>query len=111
VADSTPAPDELQTLSRPLLIAVTILEPVVIIGAAIGIVCGIIFATAAAPAISLGLFGKLSTTNSHPFVAAGIAISVASVLGGAVMWAIARGLRVFLLDLSVRHQLELGENR
>ena len=40
--------------------------------------------------------------------AAGIAISVASFLGGAVMWAIARGLRVFLLDLSVRTSSNLG---
>jgi hypothetical protein len=106
VSDPTQPTNDILVLGRPLSRALVILEPVVLVGTAIGIVCGIVFATAAAPAISLGLFGKISTTNSHPFVAAGIAILLASLLGGAVMWAIARGLRVFLLDLSVRHQLE-----
>jgi hypothetical protein len=109
MADSTPATDELQRLSRPLLTAVTILEPVVIIGAAIGVVCGIIFATAPTPSISLGLLGNISPSNAHPFVSAGIAIAVASLLSGVVMWAVMRGLRVLVLDLAMRHNIEIGQ--
>lgn len=107
--EPTEQTNDLRNLSRPLLKAVVILEPVVLVGAVVGVVCGIVFATAASPAISLGLFGKISTTNSHPFVGAGIAISVASTLGGAVMWAIARAVRVFLLDLSLRYEFDLRQ--
>ena len=96
---------QIRNLSRPLLIAVRILEPVVIVGAVVGVVCGIIFSRQATPGVSLGLLGKISLSNSHPYAAAGIAISVTSLLGGVIMWAIARGLRIFLLDLASRDQL------
>jgi hypothetical protein len=97
---------DIRSLSRPLLTLVRILEPVVIIGAVIGVVCGVIFARTATPGISLGILGKVSLTNSHPYGSAGIAISVTSLLGGAIMWAIARGLRIFILDISMRSQIE-----
>jgi hypothetical protein len=86
--------------------AVRVLEPIVVVGAAVGVVCGIIFAAQTTPGISLGILGKISLTNSHPYTAAGVAISVTSLLGGAIMWAIARGLRIFLLDLAARYELE-----
>jgi hypothetical protein len=97
---------ELQRLSRPLLIAVRILESAAIVGAAVGVVCGIIFATRTTPGISLGILGKISLTNSHPYSAAGIAISVLSLLGGAISWVIARGLRIFVLDLLGRYDIQ-----
>jgi hypothetical protein len=78
----------------------------VIVGAVVGVVCGIIFSNQATPGISLGILGRISLTNSHPYAAAGIAIAVTSLLGGAIMWAIARGLRIFVLDLSTRYELE-----
>jgi hypothetical protein len=106
VPESTSHPVEFQKLSRPLLTAVRILEPVVIVGAAVGFVCGVIFARAATPGVSLGILGKISLADSHPYRAAGIAISVTSLLGGATMWAIARGLRIFLLDLAARYEVE-----
>jgi hypothetical protein len=96
----------MRRLTRPLLIATRILEPVVIIGAVVGVVCGVIFSQQATPGISLGILGKISLTNSHPYASAGIAISVTSLLGGAIMWAIARGLRIYLVDLSTRFELE-----
>ena len=71
---------ELRSLARPLGIAARILEPVVIVGAVVGVVCGIIFSQQATPGISLGVLGKISLTNSHPYAAAGIAISVTSLL-------------------------------
>ena len=104
--ESTSHPVELQKLSRPLLAAVRILEPAVIVGAVVGFVCGVIFARAATPGVSLGILGKISLADSHPYRAAGIAISVTSLLGGATMWAIARGLRIFLLDLAARYEVE-----
>jgi hypothetical protein len=106
VPDPTQRAHELRHLSRPLLTTVRLLEPVVIVGSVIGVVCGIIFARQATPGISLGILGKISLTDSHPYGSAGIAISVTSLLGGATMWAIARGLRIFLLDLSVRYEIE-----
>jgi hypothetical protein len=99
---------QLRSLARPLLIAARILEPVVIIGAVVGLVCGIIFSQQATPGIALGILGKISLTNSHPYAAAGIAISVTSLLGGAIMWAIARGLRILLIDLSNRYELDIA---
>jgi hypothetical protein len=103
---STRRADELQHLSRPLLTVVRVLEPVVIVGAVVGVVCGVIFARAATPGISLGVLGKIGLANSHPYGSAGIAISVTSLLGGATMWAVARGLRLYLLDLSARYATE-----
>ena len=99
---------ELRTLSRPLLTAVRILEPAALVGAVVGVICGIIFARASTPGISLGILGKISLSNSHPYGAAGIAISVTSLLGGATMWTIARGLRIFLVDLGVRYEIANG---
>ena len=108
MSEPTERINEIRALSRPLLVAVRILEPVVVVGAVVGVVCGIIFSGQATPGVSLGILGKISLTNSHPYTAAGIAISVTSVLGGATMWAIARGLRIFLLDLSRRYELEVS---
>ena len=99
---------QIRGLSRPLLIAVRILEPVVIVGAVVGVVCGIIFSRQATPGISLGVLGKVSLTNSHPYAAAGVAISVTSLLGGVIMWTIARGLRLFVLDLATRDEFEIS---
>jgi hypothetical protein len=104
MSEPTQRAQEMRRLARPLLIATRILEPTVILGAAIGVVCGIIFSQQATPGISLGILGKISLTNSHPYAAAGIAISVTSLLGGAIMWAIARGLRIMLLDLGPRYE-------
>jgi hypothetical protein len=97
----------MRSLARSLLIVTKVLEPVVIVGAVVGVVCGIIFANQATPAISLGILGKITLTNSHPYAAAGIAISVTSLLGGAIMWSIARGLRIFVLDLSTRNEFDV----
>jgi hypothetical protein len=83
-------------------VAVRVLEPIVIVGAAVGVVCGIIFSRQTTPGISLGILGRISLSNKHPYAAAGIAISITSVLGGATMWAIARGIRIYLIDLSMR---------
>jgi hypothetical protein len=106
VAEPTQRTNELHALSRPLLTVVRVLEPLVMVGAAVGVVCGIIFATKTTPGISLGIFGKIGLTNSHPYTAAGIAISVLSLVGGGIGWVLARGLRIFLVDLSVRYETD-----
>jgi hypothetical protein len=40
------------------------LEPVVIVGAGVGVVCGVVFSQQTTPGISLGVLGKMSRSNS-----------------------------------------------
>ena len=108
MSEPTQQRNELRTLSRPLQTVARILEPIAIVGGAVGAVCGVIFARASTPGISLGIVGKISLTNSHPYGSAGIAISITSILGGTTMWAIARALRIFLLDLAARYEVANG---
>ena len=97
----------LEQLARPLHSVAKALETIAILSAIGGAVSGIAFANVTTSGLSVGILGGTSTTTSHPYVAVGIAIALESIVSGLLFWAVARGLRLFTMDLASRHDITL----
>jgi uncharacterized protein DUF2510 len=95
-------------LARPLRNAARALEGVAVLGAIAGVVLGIIFAATETTMLTAG-FGGVEATTEHPYVAAGIAIALESLIAGWFFWAMARGLQLLAVDTADRHGINLDE--
>ena len=83
-----------------------VLEVVAIIGGALGVVLGIAFATVSSQNV-------VTQATTHPYVAAGLAIAVESIVAALFFWSVARGLQLIAVDTAARHgvgfQIEFSE--
>lgn len=84
--------------SRGLYRFGAIFEVVALVGGGLGVLLGLLVAMDKDTEVVADV-----ATSTHPYVTFGLAIAVAAVLNAALFWAIARGLRLYALDVNARH--------